>query len=53
LNKLKEGLSSFLRYSEIVRPLTKVLSCARKVSRISYNKIEKIINDDPYPVNRI
>jgi len=53
LNKLEEGLSSFLRYSEIVRPLAKVLSCARKVSRISYNKIEKIINDDPYPVNRI
>ena len=50
MNKLEEGLSSFLRYSEIVRPLAKVLSCARKVSRISYNKIEKIINDDPEDV---
>jgi len=50
LNKLEEGLSSFLRYSEIVRPLARVLSCARKVSRISYNKIEKIINDDPEDV---
>jgi len=47
---LEESLSSFLSYNEIVRPLAKVLSYIRKVSRISYTEIEKIINDDPEDV---
>jgi len=47
---LEESLSSFLSYNEIVRPLAKVLSYIRKVSRISYTEIEKIINNDPEDV---
>ena len=47
---MEESLSSFLSYNEIVRPLAKVLSYIRKVSRISYTEIEKIINNDPEDV---
>ena len=47
---MEESLSSFLSYNEIVRPLAKVLSYIRKVSRISYTEIEKMINDDPEDV---
>jgi hypothetical protein len=50
LNKLNESLSSFLGHDETVHPLAKVLSHAHKVSRISYNEIEKIINDNPEDV---
>ncbi len=50
MNKLEESLSSFFGNNEIVHPLAKVLSHTRKVSRISYNEIEKIINDDPEDV---
>jgi hypothetical protein len=42
LNKLDEGLSSFLGYDKTIHPLAKVLSSARKAGRISYSGIEKI-----------
>lgn len=50
MSKLNESLSSFLGHDETVHPLAKVLSHTRRVSRISYNEIEKIINDDPEDV---
>jgi hypothetical protein len=43
---LNESLSSFLGHDKTVHPLAKVLPHTRKVSRISYNEIEKIINDN-------
>ena len=46
MNKLEKALSGLLNRSELISGLAQVLSRTVKKGRVSYDEVEKIVNDN-------